>query len=193
MREYLPLIIPCAIIGVFTLVFLCAYAVLKKKTAKETSERHMPDSEIIRRLLRYATPYKKEFALIFFIMLVSIAYDVVSPLLVATIQGTIKQSFQLSRLFTLVAVYAGILAVSMVCTYFQAMILQKIGQKILTQLRMDTFTHIEQLSRSEHGRRQVQAAAKNYSQQLSDHLFGSPRGLFFPLSFPRTARPFIHE
>ena len=48
MREYLPLIIPCAIIGVFTLVFLCAYAVLKKKTAKETSERHMPDSEIIR-------------------------------------------------------------------------------------------------------------------------------------------------
>ena len=36
MREYLPLIIPCAIIGVFTLVFLCAYAVLKKKTAKET-------------------------------------------------------------------------------------------------------------------------------------------------------------
>ena len=47
--------------------------------------------------------------------------------------------------------------------------------------------------RSEHGRRQVQAAAKNYSQQLSDHLFGGPRGLFFPLSFPRTARPFIHE
>ena len=34
MREYLPLIIPCAIIGVFTLVFLCAYAVLKKKTAR---------------------------------------------------------------------------------------------------------------------------------------------------------------
>ena len=149
MREYLPLIIPCAIIGVFTLVFLCAYAVLKKKTAKETSERHMPDSEIIRRLLRYAAPYKKEFALIFFIMLVSIAYDVVSPLLVATIQGTIKQSFQLSRLFILVAVYAGILAVSMVCTYFQAMILQKIGQKILTQLRMDTFTHIEQLSHAQ--------------------------------------------
>ena len=149
MREYLPLIIPCAIIGVFTLVFLCANAVLKKKTAKETSERHMSDSEIIRRLLRYAAPYKKEIALIFFIMLVSIAYDVVSPLLVATIQGTIKQSFQLSRLFTLVAVYAGILAVSMVCTYFQAMILQKIGQKILTQLRMDTFTHIEQLSHAQ--------------------------------------------
>ena len=106
----------------------------------------MSDSEIIKRLLGYARPYKKDFVLVFLIMLVSIAYDVVSPLLVADIQGTIKQSFELSRLYSLVAVYAGILAVSMVCTYFQAMILQKTGQKILSQIRLDTFTHIEQLS-----------------------------------------------
>ena len=45
--------------------------------------------------------------------------------------------------------YAGILAVSMVCTYFQAMILQKTGQKILSQIRLDTFTHIEQLSHAQ--------------------------------------------
>ena len=119
MREYLPLLIVCAVIGVFTILFLAAYAVLKRKT----SERHMSDSEIIKRLLGYARPYKKDFVLVFLIMLVSIAYDVVSPLLVADIQGTIKQSFELSRLYSLVAVYAGILAVSMVCTYFQAMIL----------------------------------------------------------------------
>ena len=142
MREYLPLLIVCAVIGVFTILFLAAYAVLKRKTKAETSERHMSDSEIIKRLLGYARPYKKDFVLVFLIMLVSIAYDVVSPLLVADIQGTIKQSFELSRLYSLVAVYAGILAVSMVCTYFQAMILQKTGQKILSQIRLDTFTHI---------------------------------------------------
>ena len=89
MREYLPLFIVCAVIGVFTLIFLCAYLVLKKKTKAETSERHMSDKEIIARLLHYASPYKKEFALVFVIMLVSIAYDVVSHLLVAKIQGTI--------------------------------------------------------------------------------------------------------
>ena len=149
MREYLPLLIVCAVIGVFTILFLAAYAVLKRKTKAETSERHMSDSEIIKRLLRYAKPYKKDFVLVFLIMLVSIAYDVVSPLLVADIQGTIKQSFALSRLYSLVAVYAGILAVSMVCTYFQAMILQKTGQKILSQIRLDTFTHIEQLSHAQ--------------------------------------------
>ena len=149
MREYLPLLIVCAVIGVFTILFLASYAVLKRKTKAETSERHMSDSEIIKRLLGYARPYKKDFVLVFLIMLVSIAYDVVSPLLVADIQGTIKQSFELSRLYSLVAVYAGILAVSMVCTYFQAMILQKTGQKILSQIRLDTFTHIEQLSHAQ--------------------------------------------
>lgn len=149
MREYLPLLIVCAVIGVFTILFLADYAVLKRKTKEETSERHMSDSEIIRRLLGYARPYKKDFVLVFLIMLVSIAYDVVSPLLVADIQGTIKQSFELSQLYSLVAVYAGILAVSMVCTYFQAMILQKTGQKILSQIRLDTFTHIEQLSHAQ--------------------------------------------
>ena len=149
MREYLPLLIVGAIIGLFTLIFLVAYLILKKKTQAQTSERHMTDREIIVRLTRYAAPYKKDFLLVFVIMLVSIAYDVVSPLLVAQIQGTIKGRFALPELYKLVGVYAGILAVSMVCTYFQAMILQKTGQKILSQLRLDTFTHIEQLSHAQ--------------------------------------------
>ena len=42
--------------------------------------------------------------------------------------------------------YAGALVVSLICTYLQAMILQKTGQKILSQIRLDVFTHIEQLS-----------------------------------------------
>ena len=149
MAEYLPLLIVGAVIGLFTLIFLVAYLILKKKTQAQTSERHMTDREIIVRLTRYAAPYKKDFLLVFVIMLVSIAYDVVSPLLVAQIQGTIKGRFALPELYQLVGVYAGILAMSMVCTYFQAMILQKTGQKILSQLRLDTFTHIEQLSHAQ--------------------------------------------
>ncbi len=146
MAEYLPLIIACAVIGMFTLLFVAAYLVLRKKTEKETSERHMSDKEIIRRLLKYAKPYARSFVVIGVIMLVSIVYDVVSPLLIAEIQRTIKSDFALSRLFTMVAVYGSILAVSMVCTYFQTIILQKVGQKILSQIRLDTFTHIEKLS-----------------------------------------------
>lgn len=147
MNEYLPLVIACAVIGAFTLIFTAAYIVLIRKVKHPQNERRMTDSYLIRRLLEYARPYIKQFILVFFIMLVSIAYDVLSPLLVSRIQGLIKLgSFQLSRLYAMVAVYAGILAISMVCTYYQAIILQSVGQKILTQIRLDTFTKIESLS-----------------------------------------------
>ena len=135
MREYLPLLIVCAVIGVFTILFLAAYAVLKRKTKEETSERHMSDSEIIKRLLGYARPYKKDFVLVFLIMLVSIAYDVVSPLLVADIQGTIKQSFELSRLYSLVAVYAGILAVAAMGMPVSRASLMSCGRTMLSSFR----------------------------------------------------------
>ena len=147
MREYLPILIVGAIIGAFALVFILAYIALQRSKEKfEDNERHMPDGEIIRRLLKYGKPYWKNFVLVFFVMLFSIVYDLLSPLLVGHIQDTIKDEFELSYLFTLVGLYAGILVVSLICTYLQAMILQRTGQKILSQIRLDVFTHIEKLS-----------------------------------------------
>lgn len=146
MHEYLPLLIVGAIIGIFTLVFVAVYILDKKKKETMGYERHMADSEIIRRLMHYARPYWKEFILTFLVMLFSIVYDLVSPLLIGDIQALVKKDFELHDLYIRVAVYAGILVVSLVCTYFQAMILQKTGQKILSQLREDVFTHIESLS-----------------------------------------------
>ena len=146
MGEYLPLVIVGAIIGAFSLIFVLAYAAAKNKKEAMGFDRHMPDGEIVRRLAKYAVPYKKDFLLVFVIMLMSISYDIASPLIVGYIEQTVKETFELQRLFTLVAAYAGILIVSMICTYFQAMILQKTGQKILSALRQDIFTHVESLS-----------------------------------------------
>ncbi len=146
MGEYLPLLIVGAIIGTFTLIFLAAYAMEKNKKESMGFDRQMSDGEIIRRLLTYAGPYWKRFALTLLIMLLSIGYDLLSPLLVGDIQALVKDDFHLRDLFVRVAVYAGILVVSLVCTYLQAMILQKTGQKILSQIRLDVFTHIEGLS-----------------------------------------------
>ena len=145
--EYLPVIIVGAIIGAFTLVFLMAYGAMKKRKDKyDESERHMSDKEIVTRLMRYAKPHWKSFVLVLIVMLFSIAYDLISPLILKHVQDTIQSSFELNYLFCIVGVYAGVLIVSLVCTYFQAIILQKIGQKILSQIRLDVFTHIEGLS-----------------------------------------------
>ena len=149
MREYLPILILGAVIGTFTLIFLVVYALEKNKKASMGFERHMSDMEIVKRLLRYAKPYSRSFAVVFFIMLVSIVYDLVSPLLIGHIIETVQADFELNYLVRIVLCYAGILAVSMVCTYLQAMILQKTGQKILSQIRLDVFTHIEKLSHAQ--------------------------------------------
>ena len=146
MHEYLPILIVAAIISVFAVAFVAAYLGVKNKKAAIGFDRHIPDGEIIRRLMKYVRPHWKEFLVALLIMLFSITYDLVSPLIVGHIEGIIKDRFEPGILFRWVGIYAGILIVSMVCTYFQAIIMQKAGQKILSALRQDIFTHIESLS-----------------------------------------------
>ena len=146
MHEYFPLLIVGAAIGIITAVFLIAYFTVKDKEDTSDYTRNMPDSEIIRRLMAYAKPYWKQFVLVFFIMVVSIVYNLVSPLLIGRITKLVVTDFELNQLFGMVILYAAILLVSLLCTYLQAMILQKVGQKILSAMREDVFTHIESLS-----------------------------------------------
>ena len=146
MDKYLPVLIVGAIIGIFTIAFVIAYIKVKRDKTMQEFQRSMPDSVIIKRLLGYGRPYLAQFILVFVIMLLSIVYDLVSPILVGNIQNLIKNDFPLNKLFTMVGAYAAILVVSMVSMYLQTMILQKVGQKILSDLREDVFSHIESLS-----------------------------------------------
>ena len=146
MYEYLPLLIIGAIIGVFTLIFVVAYFVMQRKKSLLVYDRHMADGVIIRRLFAYVRPYWGKFVLALIFMIVSVAYDLIAPLIVGYVEELVAGDFSLPPLFAAVGLYASILLVSMVCTYLQAVLLQKTGQKIVSQLRMDTFTHIESLS-----------------------------------------------
>ena len=109
-------------------------------------ERTMADSEILRRLAGYAKPYRAKFVIVLFLMLFSIAYDIVSPLIVGALEELVSGDFALPQLYIGVAVYAGVLVFSMASTYLQAVILQRVGQRIISDLREDLFTHIESLS-----------------------------------------------
>ena len=149
MQEYLPIIIIVAIIGTFSLIFIAAYAALKKHNIVRSEERNMEDGELIRRLVGYALPFWKDFLLVLIIMIFSVVYDVVSPKIIGNIEEMVKVDFILNDLFKMVLIYAGILVVCMICTYYQSIILQKTGQKILSRLRLDLFTHIESLSHNQ--------------------------------------------
>ncbi len=147
MHEYLPLLILGAIIGVLSIVFIVAYATMKDKKEAIGFDRNMKDTEIIRRLLTYAKPHWRSFLAVILLMVFSIVYDIVSPLIIGNLTEAIKNDdFSLNYLYGSVACYSSILVVSMICTYVQAIVLQKTGQRILSALREDLFIHIESLS-----------------------------------------------
>ena len=146
MSDLNPLLLVGAVIGVITALLVAAYAGVKDKKTAMGFERNMDDGEILRRLAGYARPYLGKFILVGFLMLFSIAYDIVSPLIVGSIEELVVGDFALSTLFAAVAVYAGVLVFSMGSTYLQAVILQRVGQRIISDLREDLFTHIESLS-----------------------------------------------
>ncbi|MBQ9704462.1 MAG: ABC transporter ATP-binding protein, partial [Clostridia bacterium] len=146
MYEYLPLLIVGAIIGVISILFIVAYALIKDKKEAIGFDRNMKDGEITKRLLAYARPYLKNFIFVGLIMLFSIAYDIISPLIIGNIEEMIKADFELKKLYSSVILYATILVVSLVCTYVQAIVLQKTGQRIVSNIRKDLFAHIESLS-----------------------------------------------
>ena len=149
MHEFYPLLVVGGIIGAAAIIFLIAFFSIKDKKEAIGFDRNMKDSELMKRLLRYAKPYWKSFILVLFIMMFSIAYDIVSPLIVGNIEEMIAKDFEMGTLLKWVFVYAGILVISMLSSYCQAIILQKVGQKILSTIRQDLFVHIESLSHAQ--------------------------------------------
>ena len=149
MYKYYPILIVGAIVGVLSIIFLIAYLSIRKQKEAIGFDRNMKDSEISRRLLAYAKPYTKNFIFVLLLMLFSIAYDIISPLIVGGIEEMIKEDFEMSQLLIGVAIYASILVVSMICSYLQALVLQKTGQRIISKIREDVFTHIESLSHAQ--------------------------------------------
>ena len=149
MREYLPLLIVGGAVGALALIFLIAYLSMKDKKEAIGFDRSMKDTEIIRRLMVYARPYRKNFLIVLLLVLISIAYDIASPVIMGRIESMVKEPFELGRLWLFVAVYAGILLISLASTFLQAIVLQVTGQKILSRLREDLFVHIESLSHAQ--------------------------------------------
>lgn len=162
-----PLIVIGGIIGLISVVFILAYVMMKDKKNAIGFDRNMKDTEIIKRLMVYAKPHIPSFLLVGVFMLFAIAYDVFSPLLIGYIYDLVASAsgFEMSELLIMVAVYASILAVSLTCTYFQSILLQKTGQKILSRIREDTFTHIESLS---HGQLHTMPVGKLVTRVTND-------------------------
>jgi ATP-binding cassette subfamily B protein len=149
MHEYFPLLFVGGVVGLFSIIFIIAYMTIRKNKEEIGFDRNMKDSDILKRLLHYAEPHIGGFIILALLMIFSVAYSVISPRLMGFIIEFLGEEFEINQLLMYIGIYALILITSLVFQYIQAIILQKIGQKILSALRQDVFTHIESLSHSQ--------------------------------------------
>lgn len=113
--------------------------------------RERKDRDILKRLYQYVLPYKKEFLLVFILMAISVAVQLLPPFLIGYTVDTIAnetftQSDKLIRIIILSVVFLISIVVSNIANYLQSITLQRIGQQTVVTLRDEVFTHIESLS-----------------------------------------------
>lgn len=111
MIEVNPLLLTGAVIGTITALLTAAYVLVKDKKSQMGFERTMKDGEIMHRLVAYAKPYWKQFVLVLFLMMFSIAYDIISPLIIGNIEELVAGDFVLPALYARVGGLCGSAAV----------------------------------------------------------------------------------
>lgn len=123
MHDYWPLLAVGAVIGTFATIFVIAFFMIKNKKEAIGFDRNMKDGEIIKRLAVYAKPHIGTLVAVFFILIFSISYEILSPIIVGNIEELIKNDFEMSALLKYVILYASLLLVSLGSTYIQAIML----------------------------------------------------------------------
>lgn len=145
-----PLVYVSIILLVVTTIFLIAFFSIKDKKEAFGFDRNMKDSDITKRLLKYAKPYWKRFVFVFIIMIFTITADLVLPLITGDIVSILQtENFRYTQILNNVILYISLLVLSLICTFTQAMVLQKTGQRIVSEIREELFTHIEKLSHNQ--------------------------------------------
>ena len=151
MSNYYPILFVGALVGLITVVLSVVYFTVKDKKQDFGFDRNMKDSEILKRLWPYVMRRKKLFILALTLVLLSTVYSIGSPALLGKAIETVSgdEGFELSTLAWIVVAQIALLIVTLIANYFQAITLQKIGQRIVSDIREDLYEHVEGLSHNQ--------------------------------------------
>ena len=113
--------------------------------------RERSDKEVLRRLIRYMLPYKKQFVIIVIMMFIGIGLQLLPPFLIGytvdtVASKTLTQDEKLYQIIVMGVLFIFALVVGNVVNYYQSIMLQRVGQQTVVELRNDVFNHIEKLA-----------------------------------------------
>jgi len=116
----------------------------------EKNDRHMSDLYILKRTWKYVSPYKWRFVFVLFLMMIMIGLDLAASVIPGKITGLLAPSdgstIDIKLVFMLCGLYLGVSLGNTSLIYATTMMLQKTGQKIIYDLRLVVFEHIDNMS-----------------------------------------------
>ncbi len=134
----------------------------------------IPLGVMIKRLFSYVKPETLSIIIAFLLIILNVATDIVFPMIFAEFTNTLTQPIQNMSLQVIIGtavLYLVMGIINQVIVYFEAMILQRAGQRIIVRLRMEVFEHIENMSINQFNLMPVGSLVTrvvNYTNSLSD-------------------------
>ena len=135
-------------------------------------DKHLPTFSMIKRSFGYIKPEIKTFILTFVFIIFNVVLSVALPLFIGEITKNLKSDqINLEYIIFLVIVYFILNFLNQIFLYFETMILQKAGQRIIYNLRMEVYEHVLELSSSQLNHMPVGSLVTrvaNYTTSVSD-------------------------
>ena len=135
-------------------------------------DKHLPTFSMIKRSFGYIKPEIKTFILTFVFIIFNVVLSVALPLIIGEITKNLKSDqINLEYIIFLVIVYFILNFLNQIFLYFETMILQKAGQRIIYKLRMEVYEHVLELSSSQLNHMPVGSLVTrvaNYTTSVSD-------------------------
>ena len=139
---------------------------------KLKGDKKIPAKIMLKRTLRYLRPEWFSFVIAGLLIIAGVATDIIFPLFLARITDNLQSpTISMRVILTFTFGYLGLGIVNQVLQYFEAMVLQKAGQRIVYRLRMEVFEHIENMSQQQFNDMPVGSLVTrvaSYTASLSD-------------------------
>lgn len=139
---------------------------------KLKGDKKIPLKILFKRTLHYVKPEWVRFLLAAIFILINVLLDVILPLFLAEITKDLQiLPINIQRILGIVVVYLLVGGINLLFFYAESILLQTAGQNIIYTLRMDVFSHIEEMSQNQFTEMPVGSLVTrvtSYTQSMSD-------------------------
>ena len=118
---------------------------------KLNGDKKIPRSVMFKRTLKYVRPEWPSLLLASILVLVSVGVEILYPLFMQQLTNTLQTpTDKTTKIIIMITVgYFTLGVILQIATYFEAMILQKAGTRVVYKLRMEVFEHILNMSQNQ--------------------------------------------